>query len=77
MPVSSQFNSSYFEPIHLSLHNIEADLFFPWMRNKVTSSSNKKEISMAFATVMDQLEEDRSKVAQLGQSIVSEIPQYL
>ena len=32
---------------------------------------------MAFATVMDQLEEDRSKVAQLGQSIVSEIPQYL
>ena len=32
---------------------------------------------MAFATVMDQLEEDRSRVAQLGQSIVSEIPLYL
>ena len=56
---------------NIRLHNIEADLFFPWMREKVTSDNNEKQVSAAFAAVMDQLEEDRQKVAHLGQSIVS------
>jgi hypothetical protein len=52
------------------LHKIEADLFFPWMREKLTSV-DKQDLSDAFATVMDQLESDRQKVEQLGDSIVS------
>ena len=52
------------------LHKIEADLFFPWMREKLTSIP-KPELSKAFASVMDQLEQDRKTVAQLGDSIVS------
>jgi hypothetical protein len=52
------------------LHKIEVDLFFPWMREKLTSV-DKEDLSDAFATVMDQLESDRQKVEQLGDSIVS------
>jgi hypothetical protein len=52
------------------LHKIEADLFFPWMREKLTSI-NEKDLSLAFALVMDQLESDRKNLAQLGDSIVS------
>jgi hypothetical protein len=52
------------------LHKIEADLFFPWMREKLTSV-DKQDLSDAFATVMDRLESDRQLVEQLGESIVS------
>jgi hypothetical protein len=52
------------------LHAIEADLFFPWMKQKLVSVE-ERELSCAFETVMDQLEDDRKKVAQLGTSIVS------
>lgn len=52
------------------LHKIEADLFFPWMREKLTSIQQPN-LSSAFATVMDQLESDRKMVAKLGDSIVS------
>jgi hypothetical protein len=52
------------------LHKIEATLFFPWMREKLTSIE-KSELSSAFATVMDELELDRQKMAELGDSIVS------
>lgn len=52
------------------LHKIEADLFFPWMRKKLTAV-DQKDLAQAFGSVMDQLERDRKKVAQLGESIVS------
>jgi len=51
------------------LHKIEADLFFPWMREKLTAIQ-QRDLSDAFATVMDQLEGDRRMVAKLGNSIV-------
>jgi hypothetical protein len=52
------------------LHKIEADLFFPWMRKKLTEIQ-QKDLASAFGSVMDRLESDRKKVAQLGESIVS------
>lgn len=51
------------------LHKIEADLFFPWMRKKLTSVE-QKDLALAFGSVMDQLETDRRTVAKLGESIV-------
>ena len=69
------------------LHKIEADLFFPWMRNKLTTSSmiqaaaaattttttttTTTDLVNAFGSIMDHLERDRQKVAKLGESIVS------
>lgn len=53
------------------LHMIEADLFFPWMRKKLTAV-DQKDLAQAFGSVMDQLESDRKKVAKLGESIVSQ-----
>jgi len=50
------------------LHKIEADLFFPWMRNKLTAVE-QKDLARAFGSVMDELESDRKKVAKLGESI--------
>jgi len=50
------------------LHKIEADLFFPWMKDKLTTVQDQ-ELSEAFATVMDELEKDRKTVAKLGDSI--------
>ncbi len=51
------------------LHKIEAGLFFPWMREKLTSSAPRGELRAAFASVMDQLEDDRRMVEELGDSI--------
>jgi hypothetical protein len=53
------------------LHKIEADCFFPWMREKIVSLTDGNDVSKAFATVMDQLEDNRKSVAKLGKSIVS------
>ena len=64
------------------LHKIEADLFFPWMRNKLTTTSmiqaaatttttTTTDLAIAFGSIMDHLESDRQKVAKLGESIVS------
>lgn len=52
------------------LHKIEEDLFFPWMRKKLTAV-DQQDLAQAFGSVMSQLESDRKKVAQLGESIVS------
>ena len=52
------------------LHKIEADLFFPWMREKLMAIQ-EKDLALAFGIVMDELENDRQRVAQLGESIVS------
>lgn len=54
------------------LHAIEADLFFPWMKQKLISVDDK-DLAKAFGTVMDQVEDDRKKVAKLGVSIVSSL----
>ena len=53
------------------LHKIEADLFFPWMRQQLTTSytNNNKELSVAFGSVMDELEKDRQRIAQYGRTI--------
>ncbi|KAL3907327.1 MAG: hypothetical protein SGILL_008923 [Bacillariaceae sp.] len=51
------------------LHNIETDLFFPWIRQQLTSRPKEQSVSKAFASVMDELEQDRVQVAQLGRTI--------
>lgn len=64
--------SDYVVGFNLSgLHKIEVPLFFPWMREKLTCGPqvNKPELSAAFSSAMDALEQDRRKVAQLGDSI--------
>jgi hypothetical protein len=52
------------------LHKIEADLFFPWMRQQLTLLPRDSDLSNAFAAVMTELEEDRLKVSRLGESIL-------
>ena len=52
----------------LGLHKIEETLFCPWMREKLTLVP-KKELSSAFSSVMDKLENDRQTVDHLGSSI--------
>ena len=54
------------------LHKIEADLFFPWMKKKLTEIKEPKQLSKSFEKVMNQLEADRKTVAKLGEYIVSE-----
>ena len=54
------------------LHKIEADLFFPWMKKKLTDIKEPKQLSKSFEKVMNQLEADRKTVAKLGESIVSD-----
>jgi hypothetical protein len=54
------------------LHKIETGLFFPWMRQKLTSTQNKH-LSTAFGTVMDELERDRTMVEELGKSICTNV----
>jgi hypothetical protein len=52
------------------LHKIESDLFFPWMRQQLTTSNaNTNELSQAFGSVMDELEKDRQRIAQYGRTI--------
>jgi hypothetical protein len=51
------------------LHKIEADLFFPWMRQQLTSLPKDRDVCKAFASVMTELEKDRVKVSQLGKKI--------
>lgn len=51
------------------LHKIEAGLFFPWMKEKLTLSAPRTDLKAAFASMMDQLESDRRMVAKLGDSI--------
>jgi len=53
------------------LHRIEADLMFPWMREKLTTSELvTPEASKEFANVMNRLERDRQKLVEFGESIV-------
>jgi hypothetical protein len=63
------------------LHRIEADLMFPWMREKLTTDrSIPAEASKGFASAMSQLESDREKLVALGKAIVSShdtcLPQF-
>lgn len=54
----------------MGLHKIETDLFFPWMREKLTVGfPEKQKLSTSFSSAMDFLETDRWAVAQLGQII--------
>lgn len=61
--------SSYVVDFNMKgLHKIETQLFFPWIREKLTTLK-ERELSTAFATVMDQLETDQRRVAELGHAI--------
>jgi hemerythrin-like domain-containing protein len=51
------------------LHKIETGLFFPWMRQQLTSRPQDKKVSSAFSAVMEELEMERLQVAQLGRVI--------
>jgi hypothetical protein len=54
----------------VGLHKIEATLFFPWMREKLTGGTrDKPELSAGFASAMDALERDRKEVVSLGEKI--------
>jgi len=54
----------------IGLHKIEASLFFPWMREKLTS---QKDLQGAFSAAMDDLESDRRTVASLGEQISNSV----
>ncbi len=51
------------------LHKIEADLFIPWMRQTIHKISNQP-MAKAFTELLDQLDQDRIVVAQMGRSLV-------
>lgn len=56
------------------LHRIEADLMFPWMREKLTSIKDLAgEVSREFSGVMSQLESDRKSLVELGDSIIKSV----
>lgn len=64
----------------IGLHKIETSLFFPWMRDKLTTTAlvpssynnnnkgreRQSELSSAFSYIMDKLENDRRTVDHLG-----------
>jgi len=53
------------------LHRIEADLMFPWMREKLTNIEDASaDVTKEFSDVMNQLESDRKTLVKLGASIV-------
>ena len=52
------------------LHKIEANLFFPWAREKIKARTDPK-VAQAFGTVMDQLENDRLSIEKIGTTMVS------
>jgi hypothetical protein len=53
------------------LHRIEADLMFPWMREKLTTINGVAAgVTQEFSSVMSQLESDRKTLVQLGDYIV-------
>lgn len=53
----------------MGLQKIESPLFFPWMREKLTTNLEKPQLNHAFSTAMDVLESDRRVVARLGKRI--------
>eukprot|EP00429_Kryptoperidinium_foliaceum_P035869 CAMPEP_0176159282 /NCGR_PEP_ID=MMETSP0120_2-20121206/81480_1 /TAXON_ID=160619 /ORGANISM="Kryptoperidinium foliaceum, Strain CCMP 1326" /LENGTH=322 /DNA_ID=CAMNT_0017496693 /DNA_START=77 /DNA_END=1041 /DNA_ORIENTATION=- len=56
------------------LHRIEADLMFPWMRDKLTSAAEvPQETTKAFADAMSQLESDRKKLEEFGDFIKTSV----
>jgi len=58
----------------MGLHKIETNLFFPWMREKLTIGfPEKQKLSISFSSAMDGLETDRWAVAQLGQIISKKV----
>lgn len=53
------------------LHRIEQELFFPWLRKKLTTNTSMdKDISKAFSNVMDEMDLDREKITQIGVAVV-------
>jgi hypothetical protein len=53
------------------LHRIENEVFFPYVRQRISSSLvNKKAVAAAIAIVLDQLDKDRKRVESMGTSLV-------
>lgn len=58
------------------LHNIERDLFFPWMRKQMKTklipqqSNNGKDVVKSFQIVMDELEQNQKLIQGIGLEIV-------
>ena len=52
------------------LHNIERDLFFPWVRKRVEALVEERSVAKAFGLMMDALEADRVAIERLGKSVV-------
>lgn len=55
------------------LHNIEKDLFFPWVRERTCEAVKMSGVCRAIETVMEQLESDRQKLEAVGALLVSVI----
>lgn len=54
----------------MGLHNVEATLFFPWMKEKLVGGFREKsDLAASFSSAMDALETDRRTVAELGETI--------
>jgi hypothetical protein len=54
------------------LHKIERDVFFPWVRAKTHSIQKEEpEVSRAFDTVLNELDQERNGLESLGSSLVS------
>mmetsp|Transcript_68225 Transcript_68225/g.101373 ORF Transcript_68225/g.101373 Transcript_68225/m.101373 type:complete len:129 (+) Transcript_68225:440-826(+) len=53
------------------LDTIERNIFFPWLREKLTQYASDDEVSDAFATVLDEIEKDRELLSKLGKTVVS------
>jgi len=54
----------------MGLHKVEATLFYPWMKKKLTGANlDNPELSTAFSSAIDALENDRLSVASLGKNI--------
>lgn len=53
------------------LHKIQDDLFFPWVRQQIRqcAGSEHEDVATAFDTIMDQLEDQRRQLEQMGKSL--------
>uniref|UniRef100_A0A6V2CEW3 Uncharacterized protein n=1 Tax=Ditylum brightwellii TaxID=49249 RepID=A0A6V2CEW3_9STRA len=51
------------------LDTIERNIFFPWLREKITQYASDDEVSDAFATVLDEIEKDRELLSKLGKTV--------
>lgn len=59
------------------LHRIEADVFFPWVRETVVSAASSTSMRKEIQEAIQQLETDRRHLEKLGKSLVSLLPWHI